>query len=303
MQHINIATLLKSYSVLIYPTWALVLVETVLEVSIPLFIGLAIDGVMANNHDYLWLTMSLLALLIMVGVIRRGLDTRAYGKLKVIVCEKHRHEGKATEDVSVHNARLNMVRELVDFLEHHLPEVISAVVQVIVSVIILFHFSSILAISAVIAVVCICIVYRFFHGAFYRLNARLNEVQEQQVNTLREKHNLPRYLNVLKETEIKLSDKEAILYGLVFQILCLLLIFNLLQAAKLDNATAGSIFSIVVYTWEYIEAVIMLPITLQLLTRLREIENRLNSHQPENTEDNTQKCRDNNQTIGVDYAK
>ncbi len=41
------------------------------------------------------------------------------------------------------------------------------------------------------------------------------------------------------------------------------------------------IFSIVAYSWEFVEAAIMLPMTMQSLTRLNEITARINNVEEE----------------------
>ena len=77
--------------------------------------------------------------------------------------------------------------------------------------------------------------------------------------------------------EIKLSDREAILYGTVFIVLLSMVVFNLWHATSFEQITAGTIFSIVSYSWEFVESAVMLPITLQSLTRLTEITARINT--------------------------
>jgi len=52
--------------------------------------------------------------------------------------------------------------------------------------------------------------------------------------------------------------------------------FILWFGAALLDATAGFIFSIVHYSWPYVESLVMLPLTLQSLSRLREITYRIN---------------------------
>lgn len=46
--------------------------------------------------------------------------------------------------------------------------------------------------------------------------------------------------------------------------------------SQLIEPTAGQVFSIVTYSLEFVETAVMLPITLQTLSRLTEISQRLN---------------------------
>lgn len=267
--------MLKEHPLIMSLTWGIVLLETLLDAVMPLFIGVEIDGLLLRNYFYLYLTIGVFLLLILISVLRRIYDTRAYGSLKVLLGHKvnARHQN---ESASIRNARLNMSRELIDFLEHHLPEVIASIIQIVTSLAILYSFDANLAVAALCTLLVISAIYSVFHNSFYKLNYDLNEKLEQQVDNLSSKVRLLAFLKSLKEVEIKISDKEAYLYGLVFLCMGSLLIFNILQAASIKEVTAGSIFSTVIYTWQYIEAIILLPTTLQLYTRLQEIERRLN---------------------------
>ena len=80
----------------------------------------------------------------------------------------------------------------------------------------------------------------------------------------------------LKRCEIKLSDTEALVYGLIFIVLFAAVLTNLWMVSILTDPTVGQVFSIVTYSLEFVETAVMLPITLQTLSRLMEISQRLN---------------------------
>ena len=76
--------------------------------------------------------------------------------------------------VSMRNARLNMGRELIDFMENDIPELLTGIIQAVMAVIILGYFHVYLALSAVAASVGMVIMYSLFHTLFYNLNSGLN---------------------------------------------------------------------------------------------------------------------------------
>ncbi len=258
-------------------TWSLVIVENILMALIPLLIGFAIDGLLAGEFQELFLMTGVLILLTVVAVLRRIYDTRAYGTIRVALGNAliGRNPDQA---VSTQNARLDMARELVDFLEEDAPEILTAVIQIAVALIVLYSFHAYLTLSAVTVLVAMIMVYSLFHGRFYRLNAALNEQMERQVSVLeaREQRSLSRHLSALRLWEVRLSDTEALVYGLIFVLQIVFIAYNLWLGTTIADMTAGRIFSIVAYSWEYVEAAIVLPIALQSLSRLREITNRLN---------------------------
>lgn len=270
--------LLKHFPQQIGITWLLVVIENALLALIPLLIGFAIDGLLAGKYDELLNLAAVFFTLILVSVGRRIYDTRAYGSIRVRLgaeVDKRHHK----EQVSVRSARLDMARELVDFLENDVPELFTAIIQLIVSLIILAFFDTHLALSAAILLASMIALYACFHSRFFRLNNALNSQVERQVNILSGKSpgGLLKHLRALRNHEIRLSDTDGILYGLIFAMIGTFIIFNLWLCASLADVSPGKLFSIISYSWEYAEAAIALPMAMQTLSRLKEISQRLNS--------------------------
>ena len=274
----TIATLLRTFCGRISLTWVMILCETGLMALTPLFIGFAIDGLLAGGIQELLHLAGLMAVLIVVAVLRRVYDTRAYGTIRV---ELGRAQAARSQGVSIStlNARLGMGRELVDFLEETLPGAMAACVQLVVSVVILYAFSPILALAGSIAVFGMVAIYAVFHGRFYSLNGALNQQTERQVWILQKRKTTPtvEHLLRLRYLEVRLSDTEAILYGAIFVVLLGLVLFNLWFATIKLNNTVGATFSIISYSWEFVESALALPMTLQSWSRLSEIMRRLNA--------------------------
>lgn len=275
---LSLGTLYRTFWLRITVTWVLTLVETALFALIPLLIGRAIDGLLADEWLRFYQLLALFATLIVVAVGRRIYDTRAYGGIRV-------HLGNAQasragdEKVSVVNARVLMGRELVDFMEDTAPESMTALVQVIASIVVLVSFHGHLALAAGGALVFMLAVYGLASRRFYKLNGALNAASENQVHALESKSPkaVAAHFLGLKKQEVKLSDTEAVVYGFIFLGLISMLAFNLWFAATQLTATPGQIFSVVTYSMEFLQSAVMLPFALQSLTRLSEITNRINS--------------------------
>ncbi|MHA7858551.1 MAG: ABC transporter six-transmembrane domain-containing protein [Henriciella sp.] len=259
-------------------TWALTLIETLLLVSLPLLIGFSIDGLLNQDWQPFYLLGVTMVLLIVISVGRRLFDTRAYGKMRVEL-------GVAVVDkaqgapVSKINARLDMSRELITFLETEAPIVIMALLQVVVSLVILFSFHGVLAATAGAATILALVIYAAASGRFFKLNGDLNSQAEEQVSVLESgiRESILQHLSNLRRHAVRISDTEAIVYGLIFVVLLSMLGINLWFAATQIDASPGQIFSIVTYSYEFIESAVMLPAALQSLTRISEITQRLNA--------------------------
>jgi len=277
-QRITLGNLVSNNKVTVATNVFITTIEIALMALIPLFIGFTIDDLMAGQTNALMNLVVVLVALVFVSVGRRLYDTRAYGTIRVSV-QQHIAENKAKLAISVLNARIEMARELVDFLEQNVPEILNAVVQFVVSLIVLYFLNPMLALAALISAVAMVLIYVLFHQRFYSLNGMHNKQSEKQVTILESANlaKLKQHFSRLKQFEIKLSDSEAILYGSVFLVLVAMVVFNLWYSATTMQITAGTIFSIVSYSWEFVEAAIVLPVTLQSMTRLSEITRRINS--------------------------
>lgn len=285
--HLSMGMLLRSFWRRIFLTWALTLAETTLFALMPLLIGRAIDGLLADNWTAFYQLMTVLGSLLLIATGRRVYDTRAYGTIRVELGKAQAERG-SKDPVSVTNARVLMGRELVDFLEETAPNSMTALVQVVASVLVLLSFHGNLAIASTGAVAVMLLIYGLFARRFFALNGALNEVAEGQVRVLEtlQRRKIAAHFIGLRRQEVRLSDTESIVYGLIFAVLLGMLAHNLWFAATHLDASAGQIFSVVAYSQEFLQAAVQLPFALQSLTRLSEITKRINRPASEILEEN-----------------
>lgn len=278
---LTLRTLLRAFWAKVAATWALTLLETGLWVTLPLLLGFTIDGLLARDFGPFWQMVGVLAALVIVAVLRQLIDTRIFGTMRVdlsqVLAERN-HD----LSVSALNARVLMARELVDFLEQEMPVLMAAVVQLVASVVILFSFHWALAASAIVSGSVMLFVYGKFHGRFFRINRAINARAEKQVRILETRTGpaFGRHLRLLRHWEVRLSDTEALVYGLIYAVLMMLVVFNLGFTALVMAASAGAIFAIVTYSWEFMDAAFNLPEALQQWSRLSEIIERINKVAP-----------------------
>jgi ABC-type bacteriocin/lantibiotic exporter with double-glycine peptidase domain len=280
---IDLINILRNFPGRIALTWGIVIFENILMALVPLLIGLTIDGLLAGRLDELGWMVATLASLGVVAVGRRIYDTRTYGTIRLHLGTEL-HSRIPDLKVSARSARLDMSREIVDFLEQGAPELITAVIQITASLVILSSFDFKLGLSSIAVLVGMILVYGCFHGRFYKHNANLNEQREKQVDALTSGNRLGifRHLKALRRHEVSISDTEAVVYGGIFLLQIAFIAANLFLGAAIIDVTAGQIFSIATYSWEYVEAALLLPIALQSWSRLSEIIGRINAYETGN---------------------
>ena len=279
--HLSIGTLFRVFRGKIVATWGLTLLETTIFALFPLLIGRAIDGLLTGDTTAFQQFIVAMTVLLVVATGRRIYDTRAYGSMRIEL-GRAQAERAGGEQVSVTNARVLMGRELVDFLETQAPMSITGLIQIIVSITVLFTFHGLLALSASVAAISMVVIYGLFARRFFTLNSDLNHQAEAQVSALeaRDLIKITAHLTGLRRHEVRLSDTESVVYGLIFTALLSMLAFNLWFAATQIAATPGQIFSIVSYSYEFVQSAVLLPMALLSLTRLSEITERINKTAP-----------------------
>jgi ABC-type multidrug transport system fused ATPase/permease subunit len=276
-QTLTLRGLLAAFWPQVGVTWVLTLAEVGLLALIPLLIGEAIDGLLAKDITPFWHLGGVLFTLIVLGTLRRLYDTRAYGLMRVALGKALVSRSQALP-VSQLNARLGMGRELVDFLEIEAPESMTAILRVIAAIVILATFHAALAVSVAVALVAVLLIYALAHRRFFRLNEALNAQTDKQVGVLNSGslRRLIAHLLSLRRSEVRISDTEGLVYGVIFTVLLAMVMFNLWFATQEIGITAGKVFAIVTYSWDFVESALVLPMTLQSLTRLSEITARIN---------------------------
>ena len=279
-QRLSIGSLLRVFWRQVAATWTLTLLETAMLASLPLLIGSSIDGLLSGNlKPFTWM-LGAMGVLLILAVLRRIYDTRAYGSMRVELGVAVA-DGGNDQSLSARDARLDMSAELVEFLEMEAPVVLTATVHSLFAIAVLFSFHGVLAAAAGGATIATLCLYGLFSGRFFRLNRDLNGQTEKQVAVLEKanSNDVRNHLSLLRLHRIRLSDTEALVYGLIFAVLMAMLGFNLWFATTQTEATPGQIFSIVVYSYEFIESAVVLPAALQSLTRIAEITERINRDQ------------------------
>jgi ABC-type multidrug transport system fused ATPase/permease subunit len=257
-------------------TFLLILLEAGISLLFPLFIGFAIDGALHQNyHPVIHLgLLSLIALFIGVG--RRIFDSRLYAKIYQKMGSRivsKIDDGQS----SVKSARLSMIRELVEFLENSLPELINSIlglvgVMVIIATLNGFVFYASLVVSAI-----VFLVYWISSKKTVYFNKSSNDEWEKQVDVLskNDEKELKIHLKKMMKWNIKLSDLEALNFSISWVFLSLFLVGTIVISVQQGMTEYGALFALIIYVFQYMENVINLPFFYQNWLRLNEIKDRI----------------------------
>lgn len=271
----DIKQILRKYRGRLLFTLSLILMEAMLGILFPLFIGYAIDDTIAKTYDGLILLGALGVALIIIGGGRRLIDSRFFAKI-------YTHVGiqtvnKLEDDASVKTARLSMLGETIEFMENDLPNIISHTIGLVGVIIIIAALNLNIFMGCLLVVFLVVIIYILSSGKTLSTNTAFNNELEKQVSVLSEKKEsaLKLHLTKLMRWNIKLSDIETINFSLSWLIMIVLLIFSILIAVSDGIIQYGILFALVMYVFQFIESMVSLPIYYQQYLRLSEIVGRL----------------------------
>lgn len=272
----TLGSIIKRYRMKFGFTLLLILSEAALGLLFPLFIGFAIDDAINESYDGAIMLGGLGLAALVVGVGRRVYDSRFYGKLYQQIGSSTLEKMKE-QDASVKSARLGMIRELVEFLENSLPELISNVIGLIGVIAIIATLSLSVFYGSLVVTAVIFLIYWLSSKRTLKLNERSNDEFENQVNVLsaNDEQSLARHLREMMKWNTKLSDLEALNFSLSWIVLTLFLVASIILSVKDGIVRYGALFSLVMYTFQYMENVLNLPLYYQNWLRLREIMERM----------------------------
>lgn len=258
-------------------TMVLVVLEAGIALLFPLFIGFAVNDLIDDSLNGVVALAGVGLAALIVGSGRRYYDTRAYASIYRTVAsemvERERRSGASTSRIT---ARSNLLTELVEFLENSMPELIGAVIGVVGTLAILAGINVGVLLGCLALLVLVVAIYWITARRNLRFNAGYNDELEMQVDAIASgaPAGIADHYARLMRWNVRLSDLETTNYA-VFFLGVIALLFYAPIALVTDGVEAGFVVAALMYVFQYVEGLMMMPLHVQQAIRLREISNRL----------------------------
>lgn len=269
----------KYQLVLTYSLFSLEMLGSLLR---PFFLGVAINGLIKGSYEGLILLSVVHLAWLLVGTIRHMYDTRTYSSIynSLVTQFLSRRYGKT--EVSKLSAHSTLSREFVDFLEFDLAYVIEAVYNLFGSLVLLYFYDS-AVVGICFAILLPVIAISYFYGKKMRKLTRLkNNELEKQVEIISEGNNknIRGHYNELRKWQIKISDKEALNFGLIEVMVIIVIAASLLISNNRLGTTvmAGNLIGIYNYILKFVSGLDTIPYMVQRLASLNDITRRIQLH-------------------------
>ena len=278
MKNISLKNLVIKFWPKVSLTFVLVVIESLLGILYPLFIGFAINDLIAGSYDGIFKLLGLGCLSLLVGSARRLYDTRAYAKIsRIIFPEMVAAEKARGSSVSIISARSDLLAEFVDFLENSLPEIVGAIISLL-GVIVIVATLNIKVFFACVFILLLVLVIYLLSGKFnYSLNENLNNQIEKEVGVIQagKARAVSEHYSLLMRWKVKLSDLETLNYFILWLGIIALFIYTPIAVIESGVKDYGLVMSIFMYIVDYIDRTVTFPVYIQQLIRLQEISRRL----------------------------
>ncbi len=277
-QTVSLKGLLTRFRWRIAFTLALVLLETALSLLFPLFIGFSINGLLQQSTTELIYLGVLGVLALIIGSGRRFYDTRAYaGIYTTISTEMVEREQQKNKPLSAIAARVTLLTEFVEFLENSFPMIVESLIGVVGVLLIILSLNT-SVFFACLALLAVMIAVYLLSGKWnFRFNKRYNDELEKQVEVLSSQQlgMIERHFRAVMKWNIHLSDLETVNYAVIWTGIIAVLVYSPIAVIESGVINYGLVFSTLMYVFQYVESIVMLPLFIQQIIRLQEISTRL----------------------------
>lgn len=269
----NLKQIARNNKARLIGTFTLVLAESLLLLTYPVFGGFAINGVLEGNLGKALSYAAVILVIWTVGSVRRAVDTRAfsriYAEMVVPVILQQRRDGEAVSTIS---ARAALSRELVDFFEMHLPTLVTFLISMIGAVLMLLFIEFWTGLASFF-VLLIPRYSRVNDRLYFRLNNRL----ERDVHIIEHSgdRELEQHHQLLAEMRIAISNREAAGYAVIGIALMLLFAVSFSVMTLRGNANAGHLYAVVSYLWSFAISIDDAPRLLEEISKIRDIGKRI----------------------------
>jgi len=272
----TVAGIWQTYRLKITGTISLMTTERLLAVAVPFVLGVAINDLIAGSYRGIWWLIGLEAIRLVIGVSRRLYDTRVYAEIYTDVADSTSRKTETT--VGRRAARLGLARELVDFFEWELQELLAAVIGMTGALVMLVYLLPTVGGLSMLAGLLIGMVFMASRKRMFNLNKLLNNELERQVAMLESGTEVRRrqHFSRLARWRIHLSDLEATNYAFADIFLGALIIGSVVLTVR-SGMSVGEVFAVLTYLIDLSGSLLVLPWTYQQSIRAREIGSRIAS--------------------------
>jgi len=259
-------------------TYTLTLLENLCMLAYPALTGLAVDGLLKYSYQGLSALIAVWLVHLFTSFVRQRYDTRVfmgiYARLAVNTVTDQNNRGHSTSIVS---ARVEMMRDMVGFFEADVPAMFSQVVTVIGSLVMLFTYDIEAGFIATAVLLPTALVNAWYWYRARQLHRGLNDQIEREIEDIQAARvlRLRRHFGRVRRWTVHLSDSESWTWTVTELATIVALVIILINFTRSPSFSAGAIYAVLAYVFDYVEGLDDAPALVNSLARLQDIQTRL----------------------------
>ena len=258
--------------------YGLSIAEDVLYLLIPGAVGLLINtflygqghGIVAFTGVYLgWQG---------IGVLRRIYDTKVYTHIYNQVClqiiEHHKAEGI---EISKINARIELLKQVVDFFENDIPYLVGSIVTMVGSAALLYVYNPQMMVVCLLILIPSMVINYFFGKKMVQITEKVNDEFEKQLEVI-EKEDVPtitEYFQKVRGLNIKKSNTEAYNFGVLELFSFSMITVSIYVMCQTPNVSYGDIVATYGYILRFAYSFDFIPHLTERVATMHDIQERL----------------------------
>ncbi len=273
-----LSTLSRGERLSIAGTYTLTLLENLCMLAYPALTGWAVDGLLKNSYRGLSALIAVWLVHLVMAFARQRFDTRVfmglYARLAVLTVAEQQRRGHGTSIVS---ARVEMMRDMVGFFEADVPAMFSQVVTVIGSLVMLFTYDLEAGFIAMAVLLPMGLVNAWYWRRARHLHRGLNDQIEHEIADIEAARplRLSRHFGRVRRWHVQLSDSESWTWTVTELATIVALVVLLIDFTRSPLFSAGAIYAVLAYVFDYLQGLDSAPALVNSVTRLRDIRARL----------------------------
>jgi ABC-type multidrug transport system fused ATPase/permease subunit len=276
----RLQTLFSENRIRILATYTLFTIENLLRLAQPFALGWAINDLLAGHLVGVGVLVAQHVLHLIVGLIRQVYDTRTFSEIYSDLATRMIVSQRASGvDVSRVTARASLSREFVEFFERSIPMLMKVGFSVAGSVIMLAWYDWLIVTCCLGLLIPAALLSHHYSRLTRRLSRGLHDELEREVDVIHSQNEIDvrNHFDEVARWRIKLSNAEAINFGLMECFILGAIVAVLFRACHLPAVQAGDIFAVFRYLMLLLMGLDNLPRLIQQVSRLRDVSSRLHN--------------------------
>ncbi len=268
----------------IHHKWPIVFVyainigQEICHVLIPAAIGKLINTFVYDEGYGLWYYLAAYIGWQGLGVFRRICDTKIFTKIynHITLDLIADHKAKNIE-VSIINARVELLKQVVSFFENDLPFFINSIVMMLGASVMLFFYNPTLMLLCFVIIIPSLTINYFFSKRLTSITQDVNNEYEKQIDFINTKsqEELVSYFSLVRKLNIKRSNMQAYNFGAIELFVLTMIASSIYIVCNQENISYGEIVAIYGYILQFGYSFDFIPHLTERYASIKDIQTRL----------------------------